>query len=68
MAILHREVVERKKCLAEDGFLAAIRLCILRPVPEAQQLATYAGWRVLDLCSICGKRIAVIAPVPSCLC
>lgn len=45
VAILHREVVERKKWLDEDEFLAAMRLCMLLPGPEAQQLATYAGWR-----------------------
>ena len=45
VAILHREVVERRKWLDEDEFLAAMRLCMLLPGPEAQQLATYAGWR-----------------------
>jgi chromate transporter len=45
VAILHREVVERRKWLDEDEFLAALRLCMLLPGPEAQQLATYAGWR-----------------------
>ena len=46
IAILHREVVERKRWLGEDEFLAALRLCMLLPGPEAQQLATYAGWRL----------------------
>ncbi|MFO0423973.1 MAG: chromate efflux transporter [Planctomycetia bacterium] len=46
MAILHREVVERKRWLDEEEFLAAMRLCMLLPGPEAQQLATYAGWRL----------------------
>jgi chromate transporter len=45
VAILHREVVERRKWLEEEEFLAAMRLCMLLPGPEAQQLATYAGWR-----------------------
>lgn len=45
VAILHREVVERRKWLDEEEFLAAMRLCMLLPGPEAQQLATYAGWR-----------------------
>jgi chromate transporter len=45
VAILHREVVERKRWLDEGEFLAAMRLCMLLPGPEAQQLATYAGWR-----------------------
>jgi chromate transporter len=45
VAILHRELVERRKWLDEEEFLAAMRLCMLLPGPEAQQLATYAGWR-----------------------
>jgi len=46
VAILHREVVERNRWLTEEEFLAALRVCMLLPGPEAQQLATYAGWRV----------------------
>ena len=46
VAILHREVVERKRWLDEEEFLAALRVCTLLPGPEAQQLATYAGWRI----------------------
>jgi chromate transporter len=45
VAILHREVVDRRKWLDEEEFLAAMRMCMLLPGPEAQQLATYAGWR-----------------------
>ena len=46
VAILHREVVERRRWLDEEEFLAAMRVCMLLPGPEAQQLATYAGWRM----------------------
>lgn len=45
VAILHRELVERRRWLDEEEFLAALRVCMLLPGPEAQQLATYAGWR-----------------------
>lgn len=45
-AALHREVVERKHWLTEEEFLAALRVCMLLPGPEAQQLATYIGWRL----------------------
>ena len=45
VALLHRELVERRRWLGEEEFLAAMRLCMLLPGPEAQQLATYAGWR-----------------------
>lgn len=46
VALLHRELVERRKWLAEDEYLSALRVCMLLPGPEAQQLATYAGWRL----------------------
>lgn len=46
VALLHREIVERRKWLAEEEYLAALRVCMLLPGPEAQQLATYAGWRL----------------------
>jgi chromate transporter len=46
VALLHREVVERRRWLDEEEFVAGLRLCTLLPGPEAQQLATYAGWRL----------------------
>jgi chromate transporter len=46
IAILHREVVERKRWLDEDSFLRGLSFCTLLPGPEAQQLATYVGWRL----------------------
>jgi chromate transporter len=45
VAILHRELVERRQWLGEEEFFAALQVCMLLPGPEAQQLATYAGWR-----------------------
>lgn len=44
IAVLHREVVERRKWLSESRFLHALDLCMLLPGPEAQQLAVYSGW------------------------
>src|SRR5512146_327748 len=46
IAIMHKEVVERKKWMPEDHFLHALNFCMLLPGPEAQQLATYIGWRL----------------------
>jgi chromate transporter len=46
LAILHREIVERRHWLSEEEFLAAMKVCMLLPGPEAQQVATYAGWRL----------------------
>ncbi|HZL83970.1 MAG TPA: chromate efflux transporter [Candidatus Krumholzibacteria bacterium] len=44
IAILHREVVERRRWISENQFLHALNYCMLLPGPEAQQLATYIGW------------------------
>ncbi len=44
IAIMHREVVERRRWISETRFLHALNYCMLLPGPEAQQLATYIGW------------------------
>jgi len=44
IAIMHKDLVDRKKWIAEDHFLQALNFCMLLPGPEAQQLATYVGW------------------------
>jgi chromate transporter len=46
IAIMHRDLVERKGWIAEAHFLRALNFCMLLPGPEAQQLATYMGWRL----------------------
>ena len=46
MALMHREIVERKGWLSEKQYLNALGFCMLLPGPEAMQLATYAGWRL----------------------
>jgi chromate transporter len=56
IAIMHQELVERRRWISERRFLHALNYCmVLRlgtrqhhcmvlPGPEAQQLATYIGW------------------------
>ena len=44
IAIMHAELVERKKWISESRFLHALNYCMLLPGPEAQQLAIYVGW------------------------
>lgn len=46
IAIMQRELVEEKRWIAQDDFLHALNFCMLLPGPEAQQLATYIGWRL----------------------
>lgn len=44
IAIMHTELVEKKRWISEARFLHALNYCMLLPGPEAQQLATYVGW------------------------
>ena len=44
IAIMHQELVERRRWLSERRFLHALNYCMVLPGPEAQQLATYIGW------------------------
>ncbi len=44
IAIMHQELVDRKKWISNERFLHALNYCMLLPGPEAQQLATYIGW------------------------
>jgi chromate transporter len=44
IAIMHEELVERRRWISESRFLHALNYCMVLPGPEAQQLATYIGW------------------------
>jgi chromate transporter len=44
IAVMHRELVERRRWVSEGRFLHALNYCMILPGPEAQQLATYIGW------------------------
>jgi chromate transporter len=46
IAIMHRELVEKKRWVSETQYLRTLNFCMLLPGPEAQQVATYIGWRL----------------------
>lgn len=46
IALMHREIVDERGWVEEGAFLRALNLCHLLPGPEAQQLATWIGWRL----------------------
>ncbi|UZK64813.1 chromate efflux transporter [Sphingomonas sp. M1-B02] len=46
IALMHRELVDERKWISEAHFLHALNFCHLLPGPEAQQLATYIGWKL----------------------
>jgi chromate transporter len=46
IALMHRVIVDEKGWMAERDYLDGLNFCTLLPGPEAQQLATYIGWRL----------------------
>ena len=44
IAMMHQELVEKRRWISERRFLHALNYCMLLPGPEAQQLAIYIGW------------------------
>jgi chromate transporter len=44
IAIMHADLVEKRRWISEGRFLHALNYCMVLPGPEAQQLATYIGW------------------------
>ena len=44
IALMHREIVERRRWITEEQFLRALNFSMFLPGPEATQLAIYVGW------------------------
>ncbi|MBP8270656.1 MAG: chromate efflux transporter [Sphaerotilus sp.] len=44
IAVMHAELVEKRRWISEQRFLHALNYCMVLPGPEAQQLAIYLGW------------------------
>jgi len=44
IALMHAELVERRRWISEGRFLHALNYCMVLPGPEATQLAIYIGW------------------------
>src|SRR6202047_337525 len=55
LAIMHDELVEKRRWISNGRFLHALSHCMILPGPEAQQLAIYIGWKLH------GKRGGVVA-------
>jgi chromate transporter len=49
IAIMHGELVDKRRWIDEEAFLRALNFCMLLPGPEAMQLATWLGWRLHGL-------------------
>ncbi len=46
IALMQHEIVDQRRWVEQGAFLRALNLCHLLPGPEAQQLATWIGWRL----------------------
>lgn len=46
IALMHQELVEERRWITEEQYLHALNFCHLLPGPEAQQLATWIGWKL----------------------
>jgi chromate transporter len=44
IAMMHTELVEKRRWISERRFLHALNYCMVLPGPEATQLAIYIGW------------------------
>lgn len=44
IALMHGELVEKRRWVSDARFLHALNYCMLLPGPEAQQLSIYIGW------------------------
>lgn len=62
IALMHRIIVDEKKWLDEPHYLNALSFCMLLPGPEAMQLATYAGWRLLGLAGGLAAGLLFVLP------
>jgi chromate transporter len=62
IALMHDELVERRRWISNRRFLHALNYCILLPGPEAQQLAIYVGWLLHRLAGGLVAGIAFILP------
>ncbi|HEY7667500.1 MAG TPA: chromate efflux transporter [Actinomycetota bacterium] len=62
IAIMHEELVERRRWISNGRFLHALNFCMLLPGPEAQQLAVYIGWLLHRMRGGLLAGIAFIAP------
>ncbi len=62
IAVMHRLLVEEKRWVREERFLAALNYCMLLPGPEAQQLATYLGWLLHGLAGGLAAGVLFVLP------
>src|SRR5512145_1542186 len=62
IAMMHQELVERRRWISEQRFLHALNFCMLLPGPEATQLAIYVGWLQHRLAGALAAGVLFVLP------
>ncbi len=62
IALMHRELVDERQWIDEEQYLHALNFCHLLPGPEAQQLATWIGWKLHGLRGGLAAGLLFVAP------
>ena len=62
IAVMQHELVDRRGWIGQEAFLQALNFCMLLPGPEAQQLATYLGWKLHGLKGALAAGILFVLP------
>ncbi len=62
IATMQHELVDERRWIGQDAFLQALNFCMLLPGPEAQQLATYVGWKLHGLKGALAAGILFVLP------
>ena len=62
ISIMQTELVDRRGWIEQDAFLRALNFCMLLPGPEAQQLATYIGWKLHGLKGALAAGVLFVVP------
>ncbi|NDD15096.1 MAG: chromate transporter, partial [Betaproteobacteria bacterium] len=62
IALMHEELVVRRRWISEKRFLHALHYCMVLPGPEAQQLATYIGWLLHKTWGGIGAGVLFVLP------
>lgn len=62
IALMQTELVDRRGWIDQSRFLHGLNFCMLLPGPEAQQLATYVGWRLHGIAGGLAAGLLFILP------
>ncbi|MGD9799647.1 MAG: chromate efflux transporter [Parvularculaceae bacterium] len=62
IALMHKMLVDERQWIDERRFLDGLNFCMLLPGPEAQQLATYVGWRLNGILGGVVSGVLFVAP------